>query len=70
MLLFCGCRLTAAAARAKSTDVVVVVVVVVLVVVLSAALLPRMASGERKRSPHRRELLFSLFVFVLCTIYY
>ena len=85
ILLSCGCRLTAAAARAKSTLVllvvlvvlvvvlvvlvvlvvvlvvlvvvlvVLVVVLVVLVVVLVVALLPRMESGERQRSPTAAE---------------
>ena len=31
---------------------------------------PGRRSGERQRSPTCRVLLFSLFVFVLCTIYY
>ena len=34
------------------------------------ALLPRMASGERSEAPTAKKLLFSLFVFVLCAIYY
>ena len=36
----------------------------------AAALLPRMASGEQSEAPTCRELLISLFVFVLCAIYY
>ena len=34
------------------------------------ALLPRMASGERSEAPTAKKLLFRLFVFVLCAIYY
>ena len=48
--------------------VVLVVVLVVLVVVLSAALLPRMESGERQRSPHLQRAALQLIC--LCPLRY